>query len=149
MKEEFWQAVLAQIQLTTSPANFATWFKNTEITSQKEGKLIVGVPNSFAKEWLENKYGKAIFKILHGLDEEIKEVKYEVRKSGFKVLKRTPGPSDLGQIAETGQLGFQEFEIDKETSLNPRYTFENFVVGPFNELAQAAAEAAEIGRAHV
>jgi len=142
MKEEFWQAVLAQIQLTTSPANFATWFKNTEITSQKEGKLIVGVPNSFAKEWLENKYGKAIFKILHGLDEEIKEVKYEVRKSGFKVLKRTPGPSDLGQIAETGQLGFQEFEIDKETSLNPRYTFENFVVGPFNELAQAAAEAA-------
>ena len=142
MKEEFWQAVLAQIQLTTSPANFATWFKNTEITSQKEGKLIVGVPNSFAKEWLENKYGKAIFKILHGLDEEIKEVKYEVRKSGFKVLKRTPGPSDLGQIAETGQLGFQEFEIDKETSLNPRYTFENFVIGPFNELAQAAAEAA-------
>jgi len=142
MKEEFWQAVLAQIQLTTSPANFATWFKNTEITSQKEGKLIVGVPNSFAKEWLENKYGKAIFKILHGLDEEIKEVKYEVRKSGFKVLKRTPGPSDLGQVAETGQLGFQEFEIDKETSLNPRYTFENFIVGPFNELAQAAAEAA-------
>ena len=142
MKEEFWQAVLAQIQLTTSPANFATWFKNTEITSQKEGKLIVGVPNSFAKEWLENKYGKAIFKILHGLDEEIKEVKYEVRKSGFKVLKRTPGPSDLGQVAETGQLGFQEFEIDKETSLNPRYTFENFVIGPFNELAQAAAEAA-------
>jgi len=142
MKEELWQAVLAQIQLTTSPANFATWFKNTEITSQKEGKLIVGVPNSFAKEWLENKYGKAIFKILHGLDEEIKEVKYEVRKSGFKVLKRTPGPSDLGQVAETGQLGFQEFEIDKETSLNPRYTFENFVIGPFNELAQAAAEAA-------
>ena len=142
MKEEFWQAVLAQIQLTTSPANFATWFKNTEITSQKEGKLIVGVPNSFAKEWLENKYGKAIFKILHGLDEEIKEVKYEVRKSGFKVLKRTPGPSDLGQVVETGQLGFQEFEIDKETSLNPRYTFENFVIGPFNELAQAAAEAA-------
>ena len=141
MKEELWQAVLAQIQLTTSPANFATWFKNTEITSQKEGKLIVGVPNSFAKEWLENKYGKAIFKILHGLDEEIKEVKYEVRKSGFKVLKRTPGPSDLGQVAETGQLGFQEFEIDKETSLNPRYTFENFVIGPFNELAQAAAEA--------
>jgi len=142
MKEELWQAVLAQIQLTTSPANFATWFKNTEITSQKEGKLIVGVPNSFAKEWLENKYGKTIIKILHGLDEEIKEVKYEVRKSGLKVLKRTPGPSDLGQVVETGQLGFQEFEIDKETSLNPRYTFENFVIGPFNELAQAAAEAA-------
>ncbi len=142
MKEELWQAVLAQIQLITSPANFATWFKNTEITSQKEGKVVVGVPNSFAKEWLENKYGKAIFKILHGLEEEIKEVEYEIRKSGLKVFKKTPGPPGLGQIAETGQLEFQEFEIDKETSLNPRYTFENFIVGPFNELAQAAASAA-------
>jgi len=142
MKEELWQAVLAQIQLTTSPANFATWFRNTEITSQKEGKVVVGVPNAFAKEWLENKYGKAIFKILHSLDEEIKEVSYEVRKSGLRILKRAPGSQGLGQVPETGQLEFQEFEIDKETNLNPRYTFENFVVGPFNELAQAAASAA-------
>ena len=142
MQEELWQAVLAQIQLTTSPANFATWFKNTEITSQKEGKVVVAVPNSFAKEWLENKYGKAIFKILHGLDEGIKEVSYEVRKSSLKILKRAPGLPGLGQLPEAGQLEFQEFEIDKETSLNPRYTFENFVIGPFNELAQAAGWAA-------
>ena len=142
IKEELWQVVLAQIQLTTSPANFATWFKNTEIASQKEGKVVIAAPNSFAKEWLENKYGKAIFKILHSLDEEIKEVKYEVRKSGLKVFKRTAGPPGLETLPEVGQLGFQEFETDKETSLNPRYTFENFVIGPFNELAQAASWAA-------
>jgi len=136
-KEELWQAVLAQIQLNTSQANFATWFKNTEIASQKEGGVFVSVPNSFAKEWLEQKYGKVIFKILHSLDEGIKEVKYEVGKSGLKVLKRT-----LLATPENGQLEFQEFEIDRETNLNPKYTFENFVVGPFNELAQAAAWAA-------
>ena len=133
-KEELWQAVLAQIQLGISQANFATWFKNTKITSQEENRVVVSVPNSFAKEWLENKYGRTILKILHSLDEEIKEVKYIIGKTELKILKRTPTSS-----LETDQLEFQEFKIDKETNLNPRYTFENFVVGPFNELPQAAA----------
>lgn len=134
--EELWQAVLAQIQLNISQANFATWFKNTQIVSQKNGQVLVSVPNTFAKEWLENKYGKTIFKILHSLDEGIKEVKYEVGGSGLKIFKRAPI-----HLPESGQLEFQEFEIDQETNLNPRYTFENFIVGPFNELAQAAASA--------
>jgi chromosomal replication initiator protein len=135
--EELWQAVLAQIQLNISQANFATWFKNTNIASQKEGQIVISVPHSFAKEWLENKYGKTIFKILYGLDKEIKEVKYCVGKSDLKSVPRAP---ILMPIA--GQLEFEEFEINKETNLNSKYTFENFVVGPFNELAHAAAWAA-------
>jgi chromosomal replication initiator protein len=131
--EELWQAVLAQIQLNISPANFATWFKNTEIASQKDGQVIISTPNSFVKEWLENKYGKNIFKILHSLDERIKETNFEISKSGLRILKRAPV-----SIPKDGQLEFQELEVDRRTSLNPRYTFENFIIGPFNELAQAA-----------
>ena len=132
-KEELWQAVLAQIQFNTSPANFATWFKNTGILFKKEGQVIISVPNNFSKEWLENKYNKLIFKILRSLDEEIKKINFEVTSQvGLKIKEpRLP-------LLETNQLDFQEFKIDKETNLNPRYTFENFVVGPFNELAQAA-----------
>lgn len=135
VKEELWQAVLAQVQLGISQANFATWFKNTEIISREGNRVVVSVPNSFAKEWLENKYGKTILKILHSLDEEIKEVKYIVGKTELKISKKTPVVS----LPEIGQLEFQEFKVDKETNLNPRYTFENFIVGPFNELPQAAA----------
>jgi len=133
-KEELWQAVLAQIQLNISQANFATWFKDTGIVSYKEGAIMISVPNSFAKEWLENKYGKNIFKILYNLDKEIKGVKYLVGKTELRSFKRMPFI-----LPTTGQLEFEEFEINKETNLNPRYTFENFVVGPFNELAHAAA----------
>lgn len=133
-KEELWQSVLAQIQLNISPANFATWFKSTGVVSQKNGLVTVCVPNSFAKEWLENKYGKTIFKILRSLDEEIKEVKYTIGKTELKILKRT-----AASFLEAGQLEFQEFKINKESNLNPRYTFDSFVVGPFNDLAQAAA----------
>lgn len=131
--EELWQAVLAQVQLTISSANFATWFKNTQISSQKEGVVFVSVPNSFVKEWLEQKYNKFIFKVSKSLDEGIKEIKYEVGKTGLKVFKGTV------PVFDEGQLEFPEFEIDKETNLNPRYTFDNFIVGPFNELAHAAA----------
>ncbi|MDP2967328.1 MAG: chromosomal replication initiator protein DnaA [bacterium] len=133
-KDELWQAILAQIQLDISQANFATWFKDTNIAIYKDGQVIVSTPNSFAKEWLENKYGKTIFKIFYNLDKRIKEVKYTVGKSELKTIKK-PAIS----FPSAGQLEFEEFKIDKETNLNPRYTFENFVVGPFNELAHAAA----------
>jgi len=136
INEELWQAVLAQIQLNISSANFATWFKNTQVTSQKDGVVFISVSNSFVKEWLEQKYNKIIFKILHNLDKDIKEVRYETGKSGLKILRKIPSP-----FLEEGQLEFKEFKIDSESNLNPRYTFDTFVVGPFNELAQAAASA--------
>lgn len=136
--EELWQAVLAQIQLNISQANFATWFKNTRIVGQEEEKIIISVPNSFAKEWLENKYNKLILKILHSIDKKIKAVNYKIGNgTGLKVFKTSPLP-----ISDTEQLEFPEFRVDKKTNLNPRYTFDNFVVGPFNELAQAASWAA-------
>jgi len=134
--EELWRAVLAQIQLDISPANFATWFKNTGIVNLKEGEAVVSVPNSFAKEWLEQKYNKNIFKILRGLNDEIKEVTYVLGKQDLKTLKR-----EKISLPVVDQLEFPEFKISKETNLNPRYTFENFVVGPFNELPHAAGQA--------
>ncbi len=134
-KDELWQAVLAQIQFNISPANFGTWFKNTGILLKKEKGVIVSVPNNFSKEWLENKYNKTILNILRGLDGEIKDIKYKVVHSG---LKTKPAENNLDEI---NQLEFPEFKINKETNLNPRYIFENFIVGSFNELSHAAATA--------
>jgi len=132
--QELWQAVLAQIQLNISQANFATWFKNTEIDSSIEGKAHVLVPNSFVKEWLQNKYNNNILKILHDLDENIKEVEYAIgkNKGGEKKAEEIIMP-------EADQLEFQEFKVNKDTNLNPKYIFDTFIVGPFNELPHAAA----------
>lgn len=141
-KEELWQAVLAQLQFNISQANFATWFKNTGISSKKDGQVIISVPNSFSKEWIKNKYNKLIFKTLHDLDGEIKEIIYETGPVEIKIKER---PHSL---VEASQLEFQELKIDKETGLNPRYTFENFIVGPFNELPHAAALAVSKNPGH-
>ena len=131
--EELWQSVLAQIQLNISQANFATWFKNTKITSQKDGEIDISVPNSFVKEWLENKYNKTILKILYGLNEKVKDIKYIIGKTERKKIIK-PSIASL----ENDQLEFQTFKVNKDTNLNPRYVFDSFVIGPFNELPHAA-----------
>jgi chromosomal replication initiator protein len=134
---ELWQSVLAQMQFHISKANFATWFQNTEIMSKEDEKIIISVPNAFSKEWLSNKYNKLILKILHDIDDSIKDLDFIIRpqltkNSSLKIAQEN-------ERAEETQLKFDEFKTNKETNLNPRYTFENFVVGSFNELAHAAA----------
>jgi chromosomal replication initiator protein len=138
--ENLWQSVLAQIQLNISPANFATWFANTKILSLENDVVTISVPNSFSKEWLEQKYGKDILKILHTTDENVKTISFVVDPKKTKKVapgKKSGNKEDI--LAE--QLGFKELEVNKETNLNPRYVFESFIVGPFNEMAFAAATA--------
>ncbi|HEX9722035.1 MAG TPA: chromosomal replication initiator protein DnaA [Candidatus Paceibacterota bacterium] len=138
IKEDLWRAVLAQLQFQISPANFSTWLKNTYILSKKDGQLLVSVPNNFSKEWLENKYNKLIFHIIRSLDTEIKEVRYTVER-GLLARQKAAPEEKTSPRQETNQLEFQELKIDRSTNLNPKYTFDSFVVGPFNELAHAAS----------
>ena len=134
---ELWQSVLAQMQFYISKANFATWFQNTEIISKEDEKIIISVPNAFSKEWLSNKYNKLILKILHDIDDSIKDLDFIIRPQLTKNYSLKIAQEN--DRAEETQLKFDEFKTNKETNLNPRYTFENFVVGSFNELAHAAA----------
>ena len=138
-KEELWQTVLAQIQLIISSANFATWFKNTLIVDKKNSSVIIGAPNSFSKEWIEKKYSKIILKIIKEIEPRIKNIEVVVAPK----KQEAPSPSQTSRqknIREfPDQLKIENFYLDKITNLNPKYTFENFVVGPFNELPHAAA----------
>ena len=61
---ETWQAVLAELELSISKANFITWFKNTGIISFDQGQVLICVPNTFTKAWLEKKYHQQIVKSL-------------------------------------------------------------------------------------
>jgi len=133
---ELWQTILGEIELGISKANFITWFKNTKIHSKKDGVVTVGVPNGFTKEWLENKYIKVILGMLRNNSPDIKEVKFVIEGgSASPIISRKKIPP----LFSEDQLKFQELNINKETNLNPKYTFENFIIGSFNELAQAAS----------
>ena len=134
---ELWQNALVQIELGTSEASFRTWFRNTDIASSEGGTVHVAVPSKIVKEWLMEKHHKLILKTLRGLDSSIRTVEYAVHRTALAPEKRPTRP----QALENASFDLQSLYIDKRDNLNPRYTFETFVVGPFNELAHAAAKA--------
>ena len=138
--KELWRATLGEIELSISKPNFITWFKNTQIGSKKDGLVIINVPNGFTKEWLENKYYKLILKALRNISPDIKKIQFVISNQ-----KTTPKEKEVvkerPELLFKKQLDFEELKVDRETNLNPKYTFESFVVGSFNELAQAAARA--------
>ncbi len=137
--EELWQAVLAQIQFHLSQANFATWFKNTKIISKRVEEIIVSVPNSFSKEWLQKKYNSLILKIIRTIDKKVKRIDYVVETQKSTSLKINIKAKRPKLKEEESQLKLGGLEVDPRTNLNPRYTFDNFIVGGFNELARAAS----------
>lgn len=137
--ELLWNNVLLEIELAVSKANFNTWFKDTRILKQDDGTVFISVPNAFAKDWLFNKYHKTILKSLRGLAEHTRSLEYVISKNDGK--HKEPEASRGNLLSSTPELPLQDFYIDKDNNLNPKYTFESFVVGPFNELAHAAAQA--------
>ena len=141
--EQVWQAVLGEIEVSLSRANFITWFKDTFISSFENERVVVCVPNAFVKKWLEEKYHKNIINALENISKQkIQEIIYkiELRKSGISAfqinkadnLKEEPIIIEKKETTAINNNGSNRF------GLNSRYVFENFVVGRGNELAHAA-----------
>jgi len=134
---DLWQNALVQIELGTSEASFRTWFRNTDIATRDAGTVQVAVPSKIVKEWLMDKHHKLIMKALRSLDPAVRTVEYVVHRAS-PVQERKPGRT---QPQENVSIDLETLYIDKRDNLNPRYTFDTFVVGPFNQLAHAAAKA--------
>jgi chromosomal replication initiator protein len=133
---ELWQNALVQIELGTSEASFRTWFRNTDIVSRDGNIIHLAVPSKIVKEWLMEKHHKLILGTLRSLDNTVRSVEYVVNRSIGEPRRMEKAPTPTNTSIDLGQL-----YIDKRDNLNPRYTFDTFVVGPFNQLAHAAAQA--------
>lgn len=145
--DELWKSILTDIELQISKAGFITWFKQTSIIDMKDGSVTIGVPNGFAKEWLQNKYHKAILHAFRNTSNTVKNVQYIIAKPTD--LPTEPLPlaikkkrEALDPIIREAQSEIKGLRVDLETNLNPRYTFANFIVGNFNELAHASIQSA-------
>ncbi|HEY4517917.1 MAG TPA: chromosomal replication initiator protein DnaA [Candidatus Paceibacterota bacterium] len=133
--KQLWENVLVDVELSISKANFSTWFKDTAIVKQEEGVIFVGVPNQFVKDWLSTKYHKFILKTLRSFSDSVRGLEYVI------VRDRQKQQSEMPRIIQSAAELPLELYINKNDNLNPRYTFDTFVVGPFNNLAYAAAQA--------
>lgn len=138
--KELWGKALVDIELEVSKANFSTWFKNTRITKQDAGTVFVGVQNEFVRDWLSNKYHSTIIRILRNTSPDVKNVEYHITKDdGSEKAEHAIKKESFSPFAS--ELPLQDTYVGKEDGLNPRYIFDSFIIGPFNELAYAAAQA--------
>jgi chromosomal replication initiator protein len=139
-REQLWNTVLGELEVSLSKANFTTWFKNTRILCVDDTKVTVGVPNVFTKEWLEKKYNSQILDALRHCDRTIASIEYKV--GVVKSLeKEETEKENIKKIEE--EVKHQEEKIEEKTALgdlNPKYTFDTFVVGNSNKLAFAACQ---------
>lgn len=129
-----WDTCLKEIESQISKAHLITWFKQTHLIRDDEGTVFIGVPNDFVKDWMIQKYQKIVLKSLMALVDDVRAVEFVVDP---KNQQQAPQKT----IEDTQTLPLGDVYINKDDNLNPRYTFDRFVVGPFNELAYAAAQA--------
>jgi chromosomal replication initiator protein len=135
--KKLWDSVLGTIELQVSKANFNMWFRDTHIHKQDDGVVYLAVPSVFAKEWLSSKFHKTILKYLRDFGNDVRSLEYVISKS-----QERKEPVEIERkLVPAYELPLQEFYVSKDDNLNPKYTFDTFVIGPFNELAHAAAQA--------
>jgi chromosomal replication initiator protein len=140
--KQLWDRCLGEIEGNLSRANFNTWFKNTFILKEESNTVFLGVPNEFVRDWLSNKYHKLIIKTFMNYFNEIRSVEYIISKPENKNRQiNSQITVEIKNQPVNQELPIQNLFINKEDNLNPRYVFDNFIVGPFNELAYAAAQA--------
>jgi chromosomal replication initiator protein len=132
-----WENCLNDIQKEVSVGHFNTWFKNTKPVKEEEGIIFIGVPNDFIKEWMVTKYQKMILKNLVTHAEHVRGVEFTISK-----ISQTENKQDTVSIfSKKPELPISDIYTNRDDNLNPRYTFDTFIVGPFNELAYAASQA--------
>lgn len=126
---EIWQHILSIINTKLSKPSFDTWFKATKIVSLSDNAIVISAPTTFAVEWLESRYTKLVATTVYEyLDKQV-NVSFVIEESAppeqVQLQKEPPAPVQI--------------EENVSHMLNPKYTFDTFVIGSGNRFAHAAS----------
>ena len=122
-----WEQVRDRISNKITVEAYQNWLAKTVFLKHEAGKLWVGVPNRATKDWIEQEYAMEIASAIRELDLPVKQVVLEIQDSA---PQRAAGWDDKHEI-----------DFAPSISLNPKFTFDSFVVGSCNQFAHAAAQA--------
>jgi chromosomal replication initiator protein len=126
---DLWQQILSIIQNKLSKPSFDTWFKATKATKLNDQTIVISAPTTFAVEWLESRYTKLVGSTVYELLGKQVDVK-------FVIEENKPVEPDPQLPAPTPKVVQEEAVL---SMLNPKYTFDTFVIGPGNRFAHAAS----------
>lgn len=124
-----WQATLGQLQMEMSKAAYDTWVRSAELVSYNDQTFVIGVQNAYARDWLESRLSSTVTRLVSGLMNQPQKVDFIVWQKEIDANE----PETVLEITEAAST--------RNPSINPKYSFENFVVGSSNRLAHAACMA--------
>lgn len=127
--QQLWDRALQYIQEKLSKPSYETWLKSTEAVDYRDQTLIIAAPNEFARDWLESRYSNLVRETLREVTGSIIGVKFVTHASKADDATET--------VDLTNKPG--EMEDSAKSMLNPRYTFDTFVIGSGNRFAHAAS----------
>ena len=130
-----WARILSRIENKLDPHTFETWFRPTALLREQDGGLDVAVPNEVFRDWLTQKYAPLIRESLEEFPGAPTDIRFFVAG-----LDRVSGASAAPATAPTSVQDPVSLP-ERPATLNPKYTFESFVVGASNQFANAAARA--------
>src|SRR5437763_177763 len=131
-----WESVLARIETKVNRHSFYTWFRPTSFLAEDATSVTVRVPNGLFKDWLTKHYSGVIAEALA-----------EVKRPNLAVLYLAESQTDAPMIplspdeAAALESGIPPPTQPGPAGLNPRYTFDTFIVGSSNQFAHAACRA--------
>lgn len=126
--EQYWEAALGQLQLEMPRASYDTWVRDSELMAYEDGTFVIGVQNGYARDWLQERLYGTVQKVLTGITGRSVEVRFVVWQGDAREA-----------ASESVMDTASENEARDVLAFNPRYGFDQFVVGPSNRLAHAAA----------
>ncbi len=138
---EVWSLILDETRKTINPQTFSTWLEPTEAVALTSDRLFVTVKNQFAVDYIEGQYGAVLAEIVTSLfEEELKVVFQSAEESEEPQAPSRPVPDSLAPGARGAAAdGRAAATINLGLPLNPRYTFDTFVVGNSNQYAHGAS----------
>ena len=132
--EELWQKTLQEIEKKISKPSFDTWLKSTRALSFEGNTIIVEAPNDFARDWLDGNYKELLTDIIDQLIGERVNIKFvipQAKNEEFAIRRNHV------QIKQNNRQTSEA--TSHRNMLNPKYTFETFVIGSGNRFAHAAS----------
>ena len=136
--DQAWQATLGQLQMDMSKAAYDTWVKNSRLINAQDGQFTIGVPNAYARDWLETRLTTTVNRVLTGITNKPQSVRFIVLQKDQEVPVI---PESVVPEVEEVVLPSRPIRSTRSIQLNSKYTFQNYVVGPGNRLAHAASMA--------
>ncbi len=132
---DIWQKAMAAIETQLSKPSFETWLKSAKPLAYYNDTIVIGAPNEFAKDWLENRYASILQSTINEIAGREITLKFIVPQGN-----ETPQPLRAERVhIDPPMPKFPDAAMFRPPNLNPKYVFDTFVIGNSNRFAHAAS----------